>query len=215
MKKIDIRYNPFMQETYLAVDGEKMTATGDRFPSGIFGKPMESWLYAGTDSYKRWDGFLPELMEYLNEDILEICFEGTAEDCQCFSSELPRQHRRAEDKGFDAGQYKLTERIWNLSQTREMLRKCTQLWKKPLTAEAAYLMNGLSGQLAESGPVSCAQLEQCRSMALKIAEICIDRCVKEESAIYTDQKILEQKTYWESAERDVAKIFTNFHIQKQ
>lgn len=215
MKKIDIRYNPFMQETAIAVDGEKMTATEDRFPSCIFRKPMDSWLPARTDSYKRWDGFLPELMEYLNEDVLEICFEGTVEDYQCFLAELPQQHRRVEDKGFDASQYKLTGKTWDISQTWDMLRKCTALWKKPLTSEAVHLMNVLSCQLSDTQSISCAQLEECRIMALKIAEICIDRCAKEESAIYRNEKILEQKHQWEKAVRDVTKIFMNFYIQKQ
>lgn len=215
MKKIDIRYNPFIQETAITVDGEKITAIENRFPSCVFRKPMESWLSARTDSYKHWDGFLPELMEYLNEDVLEICFEGTAEDYQCFLTELPRQHRRAEDKGFDASQYKLTGKIWDISQTWDMLRKCIELWKEPLTSEAVHLMNELSGQLSNSQSISCAQLEECRIMALKIAEICIARCVKEESAIYRNEKILEQKSQWENAERNVNKIFMNFYIQKQ
>lgn len=215
MKKVDICYNPFKQETAIVVDGEKITATVDRFPSCIFGKPMDSWLSARTDSYKRWDGFLPELMEYLNEDVLEICFEGTAEDYQCVLAELPRQHRRAEDKGFDASQYTLTAKTWDISHTWDMLQKCTALWKKPLTSEAVRLMNVLSSQLSDTQSVSCAQLEECRITALKIAELCIERCVKEESAIYRNGKILEQKHQWENAARDVNKIFMNFYIQKQ
>lgn len=212
MKKVCICYNPFKQETAIVVDNEKITATEDRFPSCIFGKSMDSWLSAGTDSYKRWDGFLPELMEYLNEDVLEICFEGTEEDYLRVLAELPRQHRRVEDKGFDAGQYKLTGKIWDISYTCDIFRDCTALWKIPLTSEAVRLMDVLSSQLSDTKSVSQAQLKECRITALKIAELCIEHCVEEKSRVYPNEEILNQKPQWENAARDVNKIFS---IQKQ
>ena len=143
MKKIEIRYNPFFQITSILLDGEKMPDAQDRFRSCVFGKPMQSWLPAGTDSYKRWDGFLPELIEYLNEDVLDICFVGIEEDYRKFAAEVIRQHHRVENKGFDSDRYTLNGKIWDIGQTCAALRSCISLWKTPLNSESARLFNEL------------------------------------------------------------------------
>lgn len=215
MKKIDLYYNPFIQAVSIMLDGEKMPVAQDRFHSCVFGNPMDNWLSAGTDSYKRWDGFLPEVMEYLNEDVLEICFVGIAEDYQKFAAEVRRQHRSVEDKGFDSDKYTLTGKSWDISQTRKALHTCVGRWKTPLNSEAVQLFDKLVRQLSDPHPVSFAQLEDCHVMALRIARCCKERCIQEEHAIYPDEKILCQKTTWENAERDISKIFADIRIEKQ
>lgn len=107
MRKIKIYYNPFLDSTRLVVDNVEHRDHTKRMDDYITGKPMSSWLDAYSQSYYRWEGILPELMEELNDDNLEITFFGSAEDYQRVAQAMQSQRFTVEALGLDPTCWKL------------------------------------------------------------------------------------------------------------
>ena len=97
MKKIDIIYNPYTEKAGLTIDGNWHYGGDGRLNEFFVGKSIEQWLPRRIVSYQRWDGILPELMEYLNDDELQIRFCGTESDYRRVEKELKKQERTAEE----------------------------------------------------------------------------------------------------------------------
>lgn len=107
MKKVELSYNPYFQETGLKINGEKYGNHASRIGEFVLGNPIDEWLDWKVVSYRKWDGILPELMEYLNDDELEIVFSGTRDDFERVKSQLPKQHGALREKGFETEKYTL------------------------------------------------------------------------------------------------------------
>lgn len=108
--QIKIYYNPFLRSTRLVVDNVEHRDHTKRMDDYITGKPMSSWLDAYSQSYYRWEGILPELMEELNDDDLEITFFGSAEDYLRVAQVMQSQRYTVEALGFDTTRWELRHR---------------------------------------------------------------------------------------------------------
>lgn len=64
MTKIELRYNPFMVKTEIFVDEEEIAKTSSLYR--LRNTPMEEWV----------EIFMPEIVDYCNDDRIEINFKG-------------------------------------------------------------------------------------------------------------------------------------------
>ncbi len=203
MKNILIRYNPFSQKTALLIDGAPQSAEGGRFQEFVLKNPIDRWLIQGVRSYQRWDGFLPELMEMLNEDNLEIQFEGTRDDGIRFRHALLQQHRAAEDRGFDPELYALTVQEWDLSHIRNGLLAFSNQMEENLLTGTAHKRLMLFKEVLKQEP-GVENLRHCRTMALEIIRDCCDFFAQQENPT---PDILMKKHFWEAAGQNIHQIF--------
>lgn len=95
----DLYYNPYLQSARLFVSG-KPRITG-RLGAFIDSKPLCEWLESYSRGYRRWEGFLPELVADLNEDSLDIKFMGLPEDYAKFHEVLLSQNIRVQQLGYN------------------------------------------------------------------------------------------------------------------
>lgn len=203
MKNILIRYNPFSQKTALLIDGAAQAAGGGRFQEYVLKNTLDLWLVPGVRSYQRWDGFLPELMEMLNEDKLEIRFEGTRDDGIRFRNELLRQHRMVEDRGFDPELYALTVGAWELQNIRKGLLAFSDRLEENLVTGTAHKRLQLFKKLLAEEP-NVENLKLCRTMALEIIQDCCDYCARQETPS-ADMRI--KQVFWSKAGKNIHQIF--------
>ena len=106
--RVKLTYNPVTKAVTLA-DGKKdmMTPRLSEFLRG----DMDGWLEYRTISYRMWSGLLPELMQELNDDGLEITFSGSAEDYGRVRQAFERQSESLGEYGFSPG-------LWTLAFER-------------------------------------------------------------------------------------------------
>lgn len=107
MRKVQIHYNPYLKSTRLIVDNVEHHDSGKRMDDYIIGKPISEWLTAYSESYYRWNGILPELMEELNDDELEIVFYGFHEHYEQIENAFKTQTLMLEELGFESTYWSL------------------------------------------------------------------------------------------------------------
>ena len=100
MRKVEIYFNPYSESTRLIIDGEERTGGETRLEEFIVGQPLDKWLSPYVFSYQRWNGLLPELMEDLNDDDLNITFFTLPEYVSKLSEEFDKQTPLIEEKGY-------------------------------------------------------------------------------------------------------------------
>lgn len=110
MHEVHIYYNPYSESTRLVVDGAERRSSAGRVDDYIIGKPISNWLAAYSESYYHWSGILPELMENLNDDELDLTFHGSREHCKMLEEALQTQRTCVEELGFEFGHWKLVHR---------------------------------------------------------------------------------------------------------
>lgn len=127
MKKIELYYNPFLEQASVKIDGESYKTQDNRLGEFLIGKPMENWLKKTIISYQRWDGILPELMEFFNDDELQILFYGSESDYNHFKEYIKNQYRDIELKGFESNMYTLKWiEKWNQENVYQNLKNFLQ-----------------------------------------------------------------------------------------
>lgn len=203
MKKIWIQYNPFSQKTVLLIDDKAQSPEGGRLQEYVLRNPMDRWLPPGRTSYQRWDGLLPELMDMLNEDALELHFAGTQEDAQRLRQELPRQHRAVEDRGFDPKQYTLCVEKWDMKNIQGGLMAFSARMEASLLTGAAHRRLLLLRELLREEP-GTEKLKLCRTLALEIIQDSLDFCAQQESPT---EEVLVSQAFWAEAGNSIHQIF--------
>ncbi len=110
MRKVQIHYNPYVKYTRLIVDNIEHRGSAKRVDDYIIGKPISIWLAAYSESYYRWDGILPELMEELNDEELEIEFHGFYEHYLELEQAILTQISTVEELGFESNHWSLSHK---------------------------------------------------------------------------------------------------------
>ena len=199
MKTVELSYNPYFGETGLKIDGKKYENETSRIGEFLLGKPMDWWLDRKVVSYRRWDGILPELMEYLNDDDLKIIFSGTGDDFDKVKKQLPNQHGIIREKGFEPEKYTL---VFHERRKPEEIRKNVQYFienriqlvptqKDMLDME--YIYRELQG-------VNHCTIDSLRDIIQSLSEV-IDKII----CGCTDEKYAKS---WKNARREFARIFS-------
>jgi len=198
MKKIELYYNPFLEQAKLKIDGESYEPQGGRLGEFLIGKPMESWLEKRVISYQRWDGILPELIEFLNDDELQIQFYGIESDYDHFSEYIKRQNRDIELKGFESDLYTL-EWIekWNPKPVYQNLQMFLQnrIGFAP-TQKTMLSLEYVQANLNSSEAADVPNLRMIREELEQIVNEILRQC--------NDGKL---KNTWENARRELVQIF--------
>ena len=197
MKRVELSYNPYFQETELKIDGKRYENHTSRIGEFLLGKPMDSWLEWKVISYQKWSGILPELMEYLNDDELEIVFSGAKDDFARFESQLPKQYGTIRERGFETGQYTIAFRE---SRRPEEVKKNIQDFienrkKFVLTQKDMMDMEYLSKELEKLTPCAVDSLRGIVQRLLDVIDEIIRGC--------TDEKY---KELWKIARREFLRI---------
>lgn len=117
MLSVNLSYNPYLQTAKLYVDEQPWKKGGDRLGSFVVDHPMEMWLSPYVRGYLHWNGFLPELMSELNEDVIALTFTGIAADYTRFQNALETQCGLVERSGYNASQWKVKHTEFFLPKT--------------------------------------------------------------------------------------------------
>ena len=168
------------------------------------GKSIEKWLPRRIVSYQRWDGILPELMEYLNDDELMIRFCGTESDYRRVKKELKEQERTAEENGFGAGLYRLSfHEQWQPEKISQLVLQFidNRIPFVPVQKEMMALQY-LRNQLKDAGEegMTVEKLRGVRKQLLDITEEIVLACEKKEYSHY--------RQTWENARREAEQLFS-------
>lgn len=100
MTTIEIYFNPYTENTRLFIDGREQLNCEGRLKEFIVGQSIDNWLSPYTIDYRRWNGILPELVEYLNDDELKLYFFSLPEYLSRFADEVEKQRPILEEKGY-------------------------------------------------------------------------------------------------------------------
>lgn len=102
MRDVEIYFNPYSKRTRLFVDGRERLGGGTQLDAFVVGQPLDKWLSPYVFSYQRWNGLLPELMEDLNDDELNLTFFTLPEYFDKLSEEFDKQTSLIEEKGYSS-----------------------------------------------------------------------------------------------------------------
>ncbi len=199
MKTVEIFYNPYFAEAGLKINGKKYENEASRIGEFVLGKPMDVWLERKVVSYRRWDGILPEMMEYLNDDELEIIFSGTRDDFDRVKDQLTKQHGTVREKGFEPGKYTL---LFHESRKPEEIKKMVQKF-----VDNRIRFVPMQKDMMEMEYI-CRELQEMKEctadgvgdIARRLSEV-IDEII----CGCTDEKYVES---WENARREFIRIFS-------
>lgn len=198
MKQIELYYNPFLEQARMKIDGESYESQDGRLGEFLIGKPIESWLEKRVISYQRWDGILPELIEFLNDDELQIQFYGSESDYEHFSEYIKRQNRDIELKGFESDLY-----------TLEWIEK----WDpKPVYQNLRIFLQNRIGFAPTQKTMLSLEYVQEDLNALEATDVPNLRVIREElerivNDILTQCNDGKLEKTWKNARRELAQIF--------
>lgn len=197
MKTVELSYNPYFQETGLKIDGEKYENPDSRIGEFVLGKSIDNWLDRKVVSYQRWDGFLPELMEYLNDDELEIIFSGTKDDFGRVKDRLSEQHGTIQEKGFEPEKYKLAFRERRKPEKiKDNIQSFIENRKRFVPTQKCMMdMEYLAGELMDMNLCTVDRLRGIVQRLLGVVDEIIRSC--------TDEKYAE---LWKNARRELLRI---------
>lgn len=198
MKKIELIYNPYLEQAKLKIDGEIYSGQSGRIKEFLIEKPMTYWLTRRVISYKYWNGLLPELMDFLNDDELEILFYGIFSDYQKVCEQVLKQHEQIEEKGFDPNLYHLNFcEHWNSEYIQKHLQDflSNRIVFAP-TQQSMMDLEFLSKELHDKSSSTTEELKEIKKRLYKIVDEIICKCENEKY----------QKT-WENARRELDHIF--------
>ena len=108
MRNVDIFFNPYTEKTRLIIDNKERKNTFSRLEEFIIGQPPQKWLSPYVFSYQKWCGFLPELMDNLNDDEIKLCFFTLPQYFRTFAAALDKQSALIEEKGYSADLWRCT-----------------------------------------------------------------------------------------------------------
>ncbi len=199
MKTVELTYNPYFGETGLKIDGKKYENEASRIGEFVLGKPMDEWLDWKVVSYRRWDGILPEMMEYLNDDELEIIFSGTRDDFDRVKDQLPKQDGMVREKGFDPGKYTL---LFRESRKPEEIKKNVHNFIENRIRFVPMQKNMMELEYIcrELQEAERCTVDSLRGIARRLSEV-IDEIIRG----CTDEKYMES---WKNARREFIRIFS-------
>lgn len=100
MRTIKIYFNPYTGDTRLFIDEQEQLEGESRLQEFIVGQTLDKWLSPYNSSYQKWNGILPELVEYFNDDELELHFFSLPEYLDRFTTEMEKQSPMLEEKGY-------------------------------------------------------------------------------------------------------------------
>lgn len=201
MREVKIFYVPYIRRTRLIIDGEGRAGGTSRLEEFVIGRSLDNWLAPYVFSYQRWNGILPELMNDLNDDELEIYFFIPPEYFTQVKEEFARQSLMVEADGYSSKKYRLhcVERFLPQKVRTTLLRFVSE---RKTFAPDQYSMNLFDYiEYALENSDGCSIEDLCK--------ICDDL----QNALNTSKNFCQrwrrmekQVHLWENAQRELQKI---------
>lgn len=107
MTNIRIVYNPFEERTFVYNEQTELSAMENKICTFLNCSPFPDCLRPIRKRYLIWEGLLPELVCEVNDDELEIIFEGRTEDFQLVSAAFEDSAGLLPELGYE-NRWKLT-----------------------------------------------------------------------------------------------------------
>ena len=128
-KLVELIYSPFSQAARLYWNNQALCPTRSKLEQFVIGKPMDRWLEPVTVGYQCWNGFLPELVVEINEDVFTLSFSGTRKNFQRFCATIHKQEATLDLIGFVPGGITLQHiEKYEPLQMRDALRELRTHW---------------------------------------------------------------------------------------
>ena len=156
MLSVQLSYNPYLCETDLFVEEQRWEKSFGRLGTFVVGQAIESWLPSYRKGYRRWNGFLPELMSELNEDAINLTFLGVPEDFFLFQSKLDEQRGILADIGYSDSYYKVCfQEVFLPENVGKVLLRFAQATASRVPSQhASFLLDLVLEQLGEKRPLT-------------------------------------------------------------
>lgn len=178
-RKVCIVYNPYSRKASLTLDGQAAAPEDGRFEDRIVGRPMADWLESQSVSYRRWRGLLPELMERLNDDALEIAFCGAQADFFRVRDALEAQRAAALEAGYadDGWTIGFADDGYGVELMRARLRNLRDnMVVNAPTQELLLELRALDGRLDGETELDFAQMRELMEAYLRVMRACMEKC---------------------------------------
>ena len=199
MRNVEIYYNPYFESTRLIIDGEEQIGGETHLKAFIIGQPLEKWLSPYVFSYQRWNGLLPELMEYLNDDGLHVTLFTLPEYFSKFEEEFNKQTSLIEEKGYSSDLWRaLCEEAYLPEDVRNKFLEFVTAKKRFAPQLSISYFRAAEEDLNDNKMSS--SVEQLR----KIYK-CIQEAVQYAKEDYINHNRNAQ--FWENSERELLRIF--------
>ena len=206
MHEVVLSYNPYSRRTSLNIDGTERKDSSRRIDTFITGKDIDIWLSPYVHSYRRWNGFVSELMDELNDDELTITFRGTSGDYQRVISAISEQKKIAESNGYSSERLRVLYRErYTPEVVRGTLLKCVHVWRS--RAKLQLSLNLLNMAEQELSGTELLTIKNLQSMYDSLVDVLKNEL---ENIPDTEQP---RKRVWEKAQKDLDQAFRGDTIQ--
>ena len=206
MKDIKLYYDPYAESTYMKIDGQEHGRSGRRLDSFIVGQPIESWLSAYVYSYRRWDGLLPELMDELNDDALNITFYGLPENGEAVRMSLQEQAEQLRPRGYSDNRWSLCLVPYGLPEDvrKRLLKLARDKRRLAPDQHSLSLFQSAEEILTENGSdITLELLQNARSCIQAAIQAAISFCHTSMAGARAESK----ERVWQNVEQELALMF--------
>lgn len=201
MRIVKIIYNPYSECTRLLIDDIERKGNDNRFEAAIVGKPMKSWVSPYFESYRRWEGILPELMDELNDDELDIYFYGISGQFDFLKNELQKQALLVEEKGYSSSAWSIQmKQRYRPERVQESVLRFVQ-GKKVYAPDQHSLIafECIEESMKDNHSMGIRELADIRREILRAVRIAADYCRNKRPERNMDVKV----RFWENAVKEL------------
>lgn len=202
MIKIQIFFNPYTQSTRLIIDGQERFNCGSRLDEFIVGQPLDKWLAPYVFSYQKWNGLLPELMDELNDDDLNLEFFSLPEYFSRLGEEFNKQTSLIEERGYSSD-------LWHyLCEEAFLPEEIRGAFKIFVAEKKHFAPDQLSLQLFDSIEDTLNEPESASVEKLREIFGLIQKVIQHSKANCRQLRSQERNIFmWEAAERELLAVF--------
>ena len=206
MHDVILSYNPYARRTYLNIDGIERKESSRRIDTFITGKDINMWLSPFVDSYRRWNGFVPELMDELNDDELRISFLGTSEDYKKVVRAIEEQKKIAEGCGYSSENLSIAYKERYSPEIIQMiLQRYVSVWYSRAKLQLSLNLLSITEQdLATTKPLSIKKMQSIYDSLRNVLMSELESVPDDDPA---------RKRVWEKAQKDMEQAFRGETIQ--
>ena len=197
MIKIRIFFNPYTQSTRLIIDGQERCDSDSRLDEFIVGQPLDKWLAPYVFSYQNWNGLLPELMDALNDDELNLEFFSLPEYFSRLGEEFNKQTSLIEERGYSSDLWRcLCEEVFLPEDIRAA-------FKNFVTEKKRFAPDQLSLQLFDCIEYALSEPESASVKKLREIYGTIQEAVRHSKRVCTENNVFQ----WRTTERELLAVF--------
>ena len=201
LRKVQIHYIPYIRCTRLIIDGIERIDGVSRLAEFVIDQPLDKWLAPYTFSYQKWNGILPELMNDLNDDELEISIFAPPEYFPQVQEEFDKQKLNVGEEGYCPDKYRL------ICVERFLPQNVCDILSRFVWNEKQFAPDQLSMNLFECVENAIKSSKDCSIEYL--CKVCEELQNTLETAKEFCRRTQGNTQHWERAQRELKKILKN------